>query len=913
MSRVVKILFFVFPAILVACLFLGCSEDRKVDIPPPVEPYLKIETGLLPLSSHGERAELVFSTNESWDIVTETEDKEKDWYRVLPLSGDAGDDIRVTVEVDSNNAYTDRMFSLVLKSESLEERIEVRQLKKNVILLGENRYEISFEEQTLTVEVRSNVSYLVEIGAGADWIREEARLHSGELNRSSHCFRISRNESESARTGVIVFTDPSSALSDELFVVQLGWEDPTPELTALKSIYESAGGPGWTHSDNWCSDAPLSDWYGVETDADGHVTGLRLSRNNLSGIISEKISQLIYLQHLDLSWNDLREEIKSLDFFSSLTKLETINLSHNNLSGELWPPNWSELDVLKILNLSSNRIKATIFPIRWWSSMIENGRMVDFIFNDNYLYGEIPAAIQNHPEWNRLALQMIRQNRTGSGGLRYDKAVYLPDFTFTDLSDGSERSMREVYSNSKLTMLLHWDPLQSSSGEFISTTVRRLHTLFGGQGFSVVGITPEGDEYREAARRYIREHNITWTAVTDYRDAEGRRLVLPDYPYPSYLLIDGSGKLQMDMFNGQYIPPQPDLGESSVMDLLTFIHADYVNRFFKDLFGESSYESRDYTMDKQYETLQRSSKGSGIDIVVVGEAFTDIDIETGFYRDVMKFALESFFSIEPAKTYRDYFNVYMVYAVSRKAYIGDDRDQVALGTIVDLDQIIDNRLDKLPDYVYRPVVSGNTPFVSVVINNHTAGLTWMGKPYIRPSYSFSGYPPGDRRYLRGNLLHETIGHGFGLVGDEYAEGYLTGEIPDYKKDELRASQKKGWYLNVSLTNDPHSVYWSHLIGHARYPYVGIYEGGYYYDLGVWRSEDKSVMRDGRSNLYFNAICRELIVKRILELSGEEYTFEKFLEKDSDEGRPGGGSSGFGLFRSKETGYVHHPPIVMDEL
>ncbi len=31
--------------------------------------------------------------------------------------------------------------------------------------------------------------------------------------------------------------------------------------------------------------------------------------------------------------------------------------------------------------------------------------------------------------------------------------------------------------------------------------------------------------------------------------------------------------------------------------------------------------------------------------------------------------------------------------------------------------------------------------------------------------------------------------------------------------------------------------------------------------------------------YFDTVCRELLVRRILTLAGEEYTFEKFLEND----------------------------------
>ena len=912
MSRITENILSILSTFLFVCFLWSCSEDKKEEIlPPTVEPCLTVKADLYPLNARGDSTELVFTTNESWNIVTETEEEKQDWYRVYPLSGDAGEDIRVNVQVDSNLSYSDRNFVILLKSESLEERIEVRQLKQNVILLGGNRYEVTFEEQTLTVEVRSNVDYRVEIGEGSDWIIETPESRSEELKKREHVFRIANNLQESARTGLIFFRDLSSSLSDELTLIQSGWEDPDPERTALVSIYESSGGDSWTRNDNWCSDKPLSDWYGVETDASGHVTALRLSHNNLSGTISEKISKLTGLQHLDLSWNDLGGEIKDLDFFSNLTELETINLSRNHFSGELWPPNWSKLNLLKMLNLSFNQIKAVIFPIRWWSCMIEDGRMVDLILNGNYLYGDIPKSIQDHPDWNRLALQMIRQN-PGGARLDYDKDIYLPDFTFTDLSDGSEHSIREVYSANKLTMLLHWDPLQESSGDFISTIVRRFHTLFRDQGFTVVGITPEGEEYREAAKRYIREQGISWTAVTDYRDSDGRRIILPDYPYPSYQLVDGSGKLRVDIFSSKSSPTTFNLEKSSPMDMLSFAHTDYLNFFFWNIFGESTYESTDYHMDKQYETLQQASKGRGIDIVLLGDAFTDIDIATGHYRDIMEYAMESFFSIEPTKTYRDYFNVHMVYAVSRKACVGDDPTQTALGTVWDKVNGVTNRLIQLPDYVYIPVSRGVIPYPSIIVNGKKTGFALVeGTGIIKPNYAFSCYLCGGLDYLKYLILHESVGHGFGLLGDEYVD-YIDQELPESNKNRLKLDQAKGLCLNLSLTNDSQSVYWSHLIGHPRYPYVGVYEGGYKYDKGVWRSELVSLMSTLLTDLYFNAISRELLVKRILELSGEGYSFDKFLQKDSDEGRPTGGSLSLSPFRSTSIDWIDRLSVGPDE-
>jgi hypothetical protein len=36
------------------------------------------------------------------------------------------------------------------------------------------------------------------------------------------------------------------------------------ERDILKELYILTGGDSWRRNDNWCSDAPLSEWYGLK-------------------------------------------------------------------------------------------------------------------------------------------------------------------------------------------------------------------------------------------------------------------------------------------------------------------------------------------------------------------------------------------------------------------------------------------------------------------------------------------------------------------------------------------------------------------------------------------------------------------------------------------------------------------------
>ena len=78
-----------------------------------------------------------------------------------------------------------------------------------------------------------------------------------------------------------------------------------PDFVALTTLYNEMDGPNWIRSDNWGTDAPLSQWYGVEIDENGRVIELDLTENQLSGPIPTELVNLTNLRILRLIDNQL--------------------------------------------------------------------------------------------------------------------------------------------------------------------------------------------------------------------------------------------------------------------------------------------------------------------------------------------------------------------------------------------------------------------------------------------------------------------------------------------------------------------------------------------------------------------------------------------------------------------------------
>lgn len=298
--------------------------------------------------------------------------------------------------------------------------------------------------------------------------------------------------------------------------------------------------------------------------------------------------------------------------------------------------------------------------------------------------------------------------------------------------------------------------------------------------------------------------------------------------------------------------------------------------------------SYDYDEDEVI-TLQKATRGNGVNLVFLGDGYNNKDIANGTYLKDMKQQMEYFFDVEPYSTYRDYFNVYTAIALSQESGVGTVNtlcDNKFETTFTELGSLQCNYNDVFKYALRMPTVnSGNLSQTLIVLTPNTTdygGVTSMwadGSAIAITPKSADDYPYDSR----GMVQHEAGGHGFGKLGDEciYHNEFVSNcpcRCCPHEK-EFNAAKANGWFENLSLTAKMHEVPWSHLIFNDKYSaVVDIYEGGFMHSRGVFRSELNSCMNNNIP--YFSTISREAIVKRIKQYAGETYSFDEFVKNDN---------------------------------
>lgn len=302
------------------------------------------------------------------------------------------------------------------------------------------------------------------------------------------------------------------------------------------------------------------------------------------------------------------------------------------------------------------------------------------------------------------------------------------------------------------------------------------------------------------------------------------------------------------------------------------------------------YISKDYSKDGEVVTLQKASVGKGVNVVLMGDAYSDRQIADGTYDADMKYMYDNLFTQEPYKTYKDYFNVYYVNVVSLTE--GYEYNNTALDGFFGSGTYVAGDDKMVFNYALNAVSEEDMDEALLIVAMNSdayAGTCFMYYPTETdgtygsgPSVSY--FPKGGDAVTFAQLLHhEACGHGFAKLGDEYAyEDY--GEVPgDYAAETIVHQDSWGWWKNVDFTDDPSEVRWNYFLSDERYANdgLGVFEGGLTYWTGVWRPTENSIMRYNTGG--FNAPSREAIYYRIHKLAygaDWEYDYEDFVEYDS---------------------------------
>lgn len=886
--------------LILSVAFTACDKPE-----PEIPGEIKIDVTEILLPSEGGSEVVRFNASHDWTAEVLSAGNVT-WCQVSPTSGKAGD-ASFTVSAQANGSEDNLSAIIKITSKDAIKNIQVTQKQKDALTVTASEFDVEAEGGEVNIEVKANIEFSYSISDSAKtWITYS---QTKALKLSQLVFIVKPNEGES-REGTITIS--SGEFEEEITVTQ----KENPELAVneqkarereyLMKLYESNGGENWKDKTNWGSDEPLSKWFGIITNEKGFVKAISLTNNNVIGEIPEGLSELKQLESFNLSYNKMTGsipaelgQIENLDLLylgsnnftgtipselGNLEKLVYLDLDNNSLSGEI-PSSLGNLKSLYRLSLFNNKLTGNIPSsignltkmghLYLYNNLLEGSipaelgnlsQLENVVIWGNKLSGKVPESVMKAPWWEDNWHLILNQD--GYGISEEGINIYIPEFSVKTLK--GETLTHEIVKENKLTVLYHfldWCPF----AEIFTPRLIAVYDMFKDLGLGVFSPTSQDGE---TVNTYVDKFRIPWPC-TENQQETGTFVNYIDRT-PTVMVYDSTGRA---VFNSAL----RDYGE--LIDFLT-------EQLGSPTGMDPGYVSEDYSEDGKVNVLQQATDGNGIDLILLGDGYSDRLVADGTYEKTMRLAMDKFFESEPVKSYKNLFNVYAVTAVSKnEVYTADS--ETALEGYFGGNMHVGGNDTKAMAYARKAITEDRmNDAVIVVIMNSTAfaGTCYMYDPihnnaidYYGNGTSVSYFPVGVNEEALAQLIkHEAVGHGFAKLADEYvyeSNGTISStEVQSKKNDALY-----GWWKNVDFTSDTTSVKWSHFLSDARYKDegLGVYEGGLTYPKGVYRPSEDGAMNSGVGP--FNAPSREAIYYRIHKLAYGtewEYDYDDFVSYDA---------------------------------
>lgn len=767
-------------------------------------------------------------------------------------------------ETDKERVGKVRFFN---EEKEMEAVATVIQDQKNTLQLDQTEFTVSSEEGIFTLDLKTNAaSVYCQIYQGGEWISE---ITTKTLEPYSLQFQVKENKSSIPRVARMMLAGYECDETKDIVITQAGKPN---DRNALMAIYNACGGANWTRNDNWGSESPISEWYGVSLNKEGRVDAINLPFNNVSGNLPDAMTQLEALRIFNVEGASFTSFPEVLCHCENLEEI-FINESYQ-MKGKI-PESIGNLKKLKLLHL-------------WGTG----------------LSGDLPKAIYTMDCWRYAYSDIITHNN-----IKVDwqnNYFRAPEFSVTDIS-GKRYNSSELYSQNRYT-ILYAPCVEEGNNNPYMNEMKHLYSIYGNKDVSIISFPINLDYLRGIPiREYVQKYDIKWPCIDLGHDRlnfyETPDISISGYPclggsqifHSHYIVVDRGGNVVYAKFGSLYWRRYSEGGGGNVGG-----NYDENTRLscpgnVMAVIEEDLYQSKDYSMDKVVARLQTCTEGNGVDVVVMGDGYSDRMISNGSYMEDMKLAVEYLFRLEPLTSLRHLFNITAINAVSKNE-VFDSSAETVFKTRVSTGVLYSDGKNTIREYAVKALGDAKRAekaHIIVVVNN-TGGTSvcYMG------DQSISLVVAGSRSYATfgTSVIHEAGGHGIGHLGDEYgpeSAEVLSRFLPEY--------HRKWWFRNVDITNDPDKIVWNKMLSDDRYSgMTGIYE----VIPGVYIPSQNSIMNNDWT--WFNGPSREAIFYHVHKIAfGDEwvYDFEDFAEFDK--------KVGYGMYSTTKASAV--PTVDMRKL
>ena len=898
-----KRFFYLFPLfILLLFVVCSCKDDNNEPTPPEPSPEITIPSSenLNPvLSQEGGTVSISFTTTADW-TASLVNTRAESWITVTPNSGSKGKN-EITITTTANETYDERNATVVLKCGTVSKNIVVTQKQKDALTVTSSKYEVDSKGGSISVEVKANIDFEVEVKA--DWIKQTEKTRA--LTTSNLNFTIEPNETGDKREGEIIIK--SGELSETVKVYQ-GFGDFITLTKKDFTIPEEGGNVDIEIKSTLDYEVKMLsdvDWITeIQSRAvSTHTHHYTVSPNDT---YDSREAKIVFYNPEDESVADTvsiyqmykgailvaRNEYQFGIDGGTLNLTVQTNLEFDIEISDSWIQQVQPTRALTEYNLSFAISKNTEQKDREGTITVKD---------KNSDKKQVVTIKQSYVDPEREALIALYKatngdNWTNNTNWCSDKPI--SEWYGITVQDGE--LWIDLRSNNligelpkEIGVFNRLTHLYLSFNNIIGTIPKCITNLTQLEIFDVysnqlTGNIPEDiGSLIELKGLYIGVNKLSGTIPksigklkkltsfeAEFNNLEGS---IPEELADLHILTDLS--LQMNRLSGSVPARLVQCDNWKVWQPNFTIIPQQEGSLTVEV--ESLYTSTDYSKDGEVFTLQKHSKGNGIKLVIMGDLFVDTDMNPeGAYESRMKEALEHYFSMEPFGSLREYFDVVAIKAVSKHNQLNQE---CAFSTNTRSGNIFYGDMDKCMRYAQKAIGDDNLDNVSVIMTLNVYSA--VSQAFLFDNGFSIAYCPLDRNPQVSAYMvhHEANGHGFGYLLDEYIQpDYSSSPTKEDIEHYTQRYEKYGYNANIDFTNNLKNIRWAYFINDSRYnnEKLGAYEGAAYWPKGAYRPTEYSIMyNDGG---LFNAPSREAIYKRAMKLAyGDSWTYdyEEFVKFD----------------------------------